>query len=39
MTFGEDKHARTAPRLYKWREENMNDAILHGLRQYWKILT
>ena len=39
MTFGEDKHARTAPRLYKWREENMNDAILYGLRQYWKILT
>ena len=39
MTFGEDKHVRTAPRLYKWREENMNDAILRGLRQYWKILT
>ena len=38
MTFGEDKHARTAPKLYQWREENFNDAVSRNISQYWKIL-
>ena len=36
MTYGEDKHARTAPVLYKWKNENMNDMINPNLSQYWK---
>ena len=39
MTLGEDKHAKTAPKLYRWREENMGDAIVSGISQYWKKLT
>ena len=36
MTLGEDKQARTAPVLHKWKNENMNDMINTGLSQYWK---
>ena len=38
MTLGEDKQARTAPVLHKWKNENMNDMISPNLSQYWKII-
>jgi len=36
MTLGEDKQARTAPVLHRWKNENMNDVISPNLSQYWK---